>query len=33
VHRLHTSRTRDGLTHRPEIFADPEAIKGEHRSR
>ena len=34
VHRLHTSRTRDGLTHRPEIFADPDrAIKGEHRSR
>src|SRR5215471_8261327 len=35
VHRLHTSRTRDGLTHRPEIFADPdpEATKGEHRSR
>jgi len=35
VHRLHTSRTRDGLTHRPEIFADPDpdATKGEHRSR
>jgi GntR family transcriptional regulator, rspAB operon transcriptional repressor len=31
VHRLHTSRTRDGLTHRPEVFADPDAIAGESR--
>jgi DNA-binding GntR family transcriptional regulator len=31
VHRLHTSRTRDGLNRRPEIFADPQ--DSEHRSR
>jgi DNA-binding GntR family transcriptional regulator len=31
VHRLHTSRTRDGLNRRPEIFDGPEAGKGRQR--
>lgn len=31
VHRLHTSRTREELTHRPEVFAGPDATAGEPR--
>jgi DNA-binding GntR family transcriptional regulator len=29
IHRLHTRRTREGLAHRPEIFADMDAGAGE----